>query len=282
MNHQPSRELDGYEPAILEPAAAVETLRMRCPNCRKLYSVEMRHLQSSVQAPKFDCIGCQSQFAVELPIQLGTPLLETYLIEPSFPASDIPQAPSIARAPVEKVPQVESRTCPKCGSRSPMTSEDCASCGIVFSRYKPDTDESYFGDLNVVAKREISALWEAVVENYESELTHDRFVRACQEAKCLSFAAHKYSKILSAAPGEELALKMQKQVMAYASHKFEHPKERGGWKFRVPGFNGLAIFLGTSVTLMGLLLPNMNNMTGIGISLLALSIGVRFFLRGPN
>lgn len=187
--------------------------------------------------------------------------------------------PAAERRPVEQAPVEEQRNCPKCGTQNSRQAQDCKACGIVFERYRPGEGEKVAGEIQLAGSHELVAHWKDVLENYADEDLHEEFVSACLEAKCLPFASHKYARILSVTPEEEIAMKMRKRIVALATQKFEFRGTGLGWKFRVPRFNGMIILLGSMVTTIGLMLPNSRNLTGIGISMLALAFFVRFFLR---
>lgn len=258
-------------------------IRMRCPTCRKLFSVELLQLQHAGQPPRFECVGCQTRFAVIMPLPPGSLTADTFIFDPtsvetSRPHS-APSVPAVERRPVERVPIAEEKDCPKCGTKNPRLTTECSQCGIVFDRYRPGEGEKVADEIQLAGSHELVALWKEVVENYTDEALHEKFVSNCLAANCLPFAAHKYARILSVTPDEETAKKMRKRIVALASRKFEFRGSNIGWKFRVPRFNGMVILLGSMVTTIGLLLPNARNLTGIGVSMLALAFGVRFFLR---
>lgn len=175
------------------------------------------------------------------------------------------------------------RECPKCSARNSSIAKECRSCGIVFARYRADEGERVAGEIQLTGSLELVSQWHDLMDDYHNEARHHRFIRACDDAGCLPFASQKYARILSVAPDEEIAKKMRKYIVGLASHKFERASA-GGWKFRIPGFNAMAILLGTIVSIIGHFAPpsQARNLTGIGVSLLALALAVRLFLRGKE
>lgn len=289
-----------------------QALRMRCPTCRKLYSTDLQSLSEAPQPPRFDCMACHTRFAVSMPIGPMALSAETYVFESQAPASTPAPAqekvqepqrfelepspafdnpisqprlpldwsePAAARTPEVSVSINETRDCPKCGTSNPKTTEECVRCGVVFARYKPQEDERLAGDFHLLGRRELANLWNEVMENYADDVVHDKFIAACYDVEALPFAAHKYARILSASPGEETAKRMRKRIVGLASQKAESRGANVSWNFRIPSLNSMAIFLGAIITTLGMMFPNMKNLTGIGISLLACAIGMRFFLR---
>lgn len=296
---------------IFQPATETATVRMRCPVCRKLYAVESRFLQATPsgnlsdnrsaapeqEPPLFDCVACYSRFSVKRPMAPSAQFAETYLYDPELELVDElapeenkdddkqepraaiePALPQQARTVGQAAPLGETRECPKCGTSNPKSTDECVRCGVLFAKYNPLSSDRKAVDFETLGRPELANLWAAIVEDYDNQALHDKFVAACQEAGCLPFASHKYSRILSAVPREELATKMRNRVLALTTHKTEERRKRPS-RFRMPGLNSMTILLGVLVTVLGVMLPNMQNLTGIGVSLLALSVGMRFFLR---
>lgn len=134
-------------------------------------------------------------------------------------------------------------------------------------------------DLQLAGRRDLIALWESVLSDYENEQKHEAFVAACRRADSLPFAAHVYSELLALAPNEDIATRMRHRIVGFASYKAETSSIGPAWNYRVPGFNALGIMLGTMLLVLGALLPGTGNLSGIGIAMLVLSLGVRFALR---
>jgi len=267
--------------------------QMRCPKCRKLYSVQGEQMRSASAPLKFQCLvsTCKVRYYAELVDAeaidgIRTWEMETPLQAPVPPASqpnkDKP-APA-TRAAVEKAPVTAEMKCPKCGTRNAISAAECKVCGIVFAKAKalfrqekPEA-EGITGEISLAGRRELAELWDNVMTDYEDLDRHERFVRACYEAGCLPYASHKYSRILSATPNEEIAKAMRKRIVALASHKLES-RSKSGFKMPMPGLNSLILILGATVMAIGFLLPGFKNLTGLGLSAVLLAIGMRIFIR---
>ncbi len=263
---------------------------MRCPKCGKLYSVQGDQMRSASTPLKFACLNptCKTKYYAELVDADTIDGVKTWEVEvpdvkPQPAPAEKPSVPA-ARTAVEKVPTVEMK-CPKCGTRNAISAAECKACGIVFAKAKslfrhekPD-NEGITGEISLAGRRELADLWENVMANYEDQERHDRFICACYEAGCLPYASHKYARILSASPNEEIAKAMRKKIVALASHKFEPRGEKTGLKIPMPGLNTLVLLFGSAVMTTGFLLPGLQNLTGLGLATVLLAIGVRFFIR---
>lgn len=251
-------------------------LKMRCPCCNKLYSVEESWVSSSPRAPlRFECVSCKKRFEAKH-MSASSMILETFEI-PVRPAAPVVPTATRERAPLHSVP-LQTRKCPKCSVRVSLSAEECQSCGVVFAKFKA-VEDSPVGEIRLEGRRDIQELWDETFANYGDESYHERFVMACYEANSLAFAAQKYARILSASPAEETARKMRKRIISLASFKTEIRGSNGENQFRVPMLLNLILVLAGATITLGLLLPNMKSLTGIGIAAIALAIGIRFFLR---
>ena len=184
------------------------------------------------------------------------------------------------RLATEKVPMVIGDfKCPKCSVKTSATATECVQCGLLFAKYRPVFEEGIPGEIRLEGRRDLADLWATVLTDYSDESKHYKFIAACDAAGCLPYASQKYARVLTAVPHEDVAKRMRRQIIALASAKAEMGGANGLWSFRIPGFNALAIALGAAAMTIGFILPGMRNLTGIGASMLALSIAVRLFLR---
>ncbi|MES2965758.1 MAG: hypothetical protein V4760_17890 [Bdellovibrionota bacterium] len=263
----------------LQPEPSVTAYRMRCPGCRKLYSVES-HLILGVENPRFECVACQTAFlAHELPS--GT-MLETVAITET-PLGPAPTAPTTRKA-FEPVPMAATRPCPKCGSRNDARASECTSCGILISRFRPGEEAKVVVEIEMAGKLELVTLWDEVAADYRNMTRHEAFIRACYDASCLAFASQKYARVLAGAPEEEIARAMRKRIIGLASAKFETgstDEMKTRWSIPLPSFNSFIIMLGVILVGVGSGLPQSRDIAGVGFAMLALAAGLRIFARRP-
>jgi ribosomal protein L40E len=275
----------------------------------KLFAVDTEVLlamtRAGVYRAEFNCTGdlCRTAFAVQLPLPVGydgvailpstqisngpvnggpsshgEPILPSPSSSPSVgvPSASLPSAglPSAAM----KAPLAE-KECPRCNAKNVVTMNECVRCGIVFDRFDAAQDLRVEEELALGGTRELSVLWDKVIEDYEDRVRHDRFLNACRDARALSYAAKKYSQILVSAPHDDIARLMRNKVVAFVAAQAETSKLPIHLGFRIPKLNSMALFMGSLLFVWGLAMPQLKNMMEIGLSMLLLAIGVRLALR---
>lgn len=142
------------------------------------------------------------------------------------------------------------------------------------------------GDLEIefAGRGELILLWKSVRENYLDLSKHEAFLAACLEARNLIYPARKYSGILEVAPTEETAIMMRNRIVGYAGAHMESAApslSRSTWKMPLPSFNSLILLLGTIAVVVGIGFPNMLDVAKLGGAMIALSLGLNYFLRRP-
>ncbi|MES2857184.1 MAG: hypothetical protein V4692_15050 [Bdellovibrionota bacterium] len=282
---QQDATLDSIKPLI----AGSETYRMRCPSCRKLYSVEPKHFALNnlsttgagalSKASQFECVDCETQFGAILgPDSTVAEALDTFIPEQPVVLREIPKTESVAVPVSSSV--VVGRSCPKCATRNVTTAQECRSCGIVFAKFRTGGEERVMSEIQLAGRLELVSFWDTVAADYQNVDLHQEFVMACEKAGCLPFASHKYANILAVAPEEEIARKMRKQIIGFASRKLDKPAAQS-FKFPLPSFNSLILLLGTFALVVGMGLPGASEVTPVGGAMIALAIGMRVFMRRP-
>lgn len=279
-------------------APAATMTRTRCPACKKLFAVETETLNAMSRAgvirAEFTCTGplCHEAFAIELPLPAGH---SEYAVIPSTPLERTYEAPAPAEPVLSKMPEfiegensvatqaaavkkaaMSERDCPRCGTANPATSTDCVRCGIVFERIH---DEKIEEEIALGGSRELSAVWDRVLEDYEDRIRHDKFLNACRDGHALNYASKKYSQILVAAPQDDIARAMRNRIVAMISVRAESSRLPIRLNFRIPKINSMALFGGSVLFFWGLVMPQLKNIMEIGLSLVLLAIGVRIALR---
>ena len=167
--------------------------------------------------------------------------------------------------------------CPKCGAYHQAKAEECAACGIVFAKFRPDASELEA----IIPPHLINGVmraWDKVVESYADESLHEAFIARCYEAHSLAYASQKYARILAETPNEKIAIEMRKRIIDIAGNPVEmsdiEPEQR-----RAPKMIGMILFLAAAVTTMGLMVPYGRGLVGFGLSLIATMYYLRKFLR---
>lgn len=280
-------------------APSAPMTRTRCPGCRKLFAVETETLTAMTRAgvvrAEFTCTGdlCHEAFAIQLPLpdgHLEQAVIPAIQIERLYqkPAQEPVQEPVLNKMPnfIEGAEEpsaiktgkaaVGDRECPRCGTANVATSSDCARCGIVFERMH---DERIDEEIALGGNRELSAMWDKILEDYEDRIRHDKFLNACRDGSALNYASKKYSQVLVAAPQDDIARSMRNRIVAMISVRAESSRLPIRLAFRIPKINSMALFGGSVLFFWGLAMPQLKNIMEIGLSLVLLAIGVRVALR---
>ncbi len=256
-----------------------QLFQMRCPNCRKLYSVEPGLLGTDrSHFTKFECVSCKTAFLAMNPEMHGRQFLETKFLETQF----APLASS----------ETESALGSSLGSTEMESKRDLEL--VVDRSYRsavvlvPLQDSALQAraaeDIELSESAVLLAMWNSVLDSYLNLARHESFVNRCFEEGRLAFASHKYAQILVADPQNEIARKMRNRVTGFASYGFDAGSrglETTSWKIPLPSFNSFIILLGTIAAVVGLAFPNAGHTAGLGFAMIALALGLRFFLRRP-
>lgn len=298
------------------------TLRARCPHCYKLFSIHAGEISEA--RPRFECTDCHGQFWLPFPESLensagmiGFPLeaeasnfateveedVATNFASEAFPVENFalpdfnldepspiaePQAPP-QQTRVHTLERAEAKpfSCPKCGAAYAGGEAECVKCGVIFQKF--------FTKLPVrsdfAASKELKALWEAVILEYEKEDRHRNFIQYGQNDGNLEYVLRKYKDVQEASSSDELSKKFVKEVsatmVAQAESKLVPTK---GFKFfawrewSIPRFNfsPLLYIIGAAVVAFGTTVPGMRNFIGLGCSILFLGVAVRFYFAKPS
>ena len=252
---------------------------MRCPNCRKLYSVEPKLLGTSeTELSKFECVGCLTAFYAMKPELHGAHFLQTQLLETQFAPfyhqpSSLPTIDGFDESDVSDAPALERHV------RSAVITVP------VEEAYGQELGRGFARDLELAESAELVALWQAALDDYQNTAKHETFVARCLERQRLAYASHKYAQILVNAPAEEIARKMRERVIGLASYGFDATSKglsRFTWQFPLPSFNSLIILMGSILVVVGFGFPHARQTAGLGFAMIALALGLRFFMRRPR
>jgi ribosomal protein L40E len=235
--------------------------QMRCPNCKKLYSIEGDVMRSSKEPVKFHCAPCDTDFAAVLNNFGGHESVETF------------ELPLVSVGGTR-----ETQFCAKCGAQAPLAASECLACGVLFAKAK--TQEEVEEDI-FAGRRDLVDSWQQVMSDYEDLDAHDRFVVACFGAGNLAFASHKYGRILSASPTEEIAQAMQARIIALVSYPSERSTIKAQPGLRYLGINNFVLFMGGAVLVAGIMIPAMKSLIVIGLIAILIGMGVHFLIKHP-
>lgn len=256
-------------------------LKIRCPKCFKLYSVNPSELHEA--KPRFECLDCQQKFWIPFPEAIDQPKgLIGFPVEWIEEKAPVEKAATEPEAIVHEAPLPEQKPfeCPKCSAPYEGGAKDCKSCGIIFDKIK----ESRKSD-EPNASRELKERWDFVVSVYEDFEQHEAFIAAAQLETSLAYALHKYKQVLEVSPADEMALKARSMIEALMTAKVESQLKYS----ESPASTGLGLpklRLGTfilflcAVTIgMGLLIPGARNLVGVGSAIMFFVLALRYYFR---
>lgn len=257
-----------------QDAGASPSLKLRCPECFKLYSVNPLEIRES--RPQFDCVTCKSRFWISYP-----ECLEAQDGVIGFPVewldnNDAPQEPL-----VEEAPELQEKPfqCPKCTEPYAAKQNECFKCGVIFSKIH-DAESPQPG-----ASRDLKEIWENVVNNYDDEGLHKQFIQACWQEDALDYATGKYQGILEACADDERAKDSQQQIESLSEAQLEasiptpHIERKKISIFRHIRISAVLIFICGLLIAAGYILPGFKNLMGLGVSALFFIIALRYYFR---
>ncbi len=244
-----------------------ESVRVRCPQCRKLYMVQFSDIKEA--KPRFECIQCHSRFWLSLPdMDLSTELT-------GIPVQ-VKNPPPRAKTPGNRVDaSKETEPCPKCFKPIQARSAECPHCGVVVAKVK----ELNFTETTPPAHSEnVSAAWKKVLSNYGDESMHSDFLRIAQRERAIPYAAAVYGQMNKLMPTDEGTKKRVREVQALGSvmltaseNKVKSRPYARVWQ--VP------LLAATMLMVVGAFLPVFRNMVGVGAAILFVAIALQIQVR---
>ncbi len=265
-----------------------QILRARCPHCYKLFSIHSGEISEA--RPQFECTDCHGQFWLPFPESLanaggmiGFPV-EAAPAQPEFDISD--RSTQEARSRTVESADVKPFSCPKCGSAYAGGESECVKCGVIFQKFF--TRLPVRSDFS--ASKELKALWDAVILEYEKEDRHRQFIQYGQGDGDLGYVLRKYQDVQEASQSDEISRRYVREVAALMTAELESElaPTKGhsffAWKeWSIPRFNFSPILyvVGSCVVVFGAVTPGMKNFIGLGCSILFLALAVRFYFKKP-
>lgn len=238
------------------PVSQPESLRVRCPHCRKLYLVQFTDIQEA--KPRFECVACRDRFWISLaemdfstevdgiPVHIKTPP------KPAFRAAG-------------------SDPCPKCFKLTPRHSPECIHCGVVIGKLK----EMEFKEPVPSHSPHLETLWQAVISAYDIPQKHDEFIRACHIDNNLQYAGALYAQMLKLMPTDEISLKRMEQVKALAVIAMPFERRVASIFKASTRVWQIPLIAGVICVGFGMMLPAFRNIAGVGAAFLFLAMAMR-------
>jgi hypothetical protein len=250
--------------------SGADSLRVRCPHCRKLYLVQYADIHEA--KPRFECVQCHNRFwlsIADIDVQseiMGIPI-------------QLKEAPPRLKASREVMEAFKGPTepCPKCDKLNPKDSRECVHCGVLMERHREVVKEAEKPALFRVSPR-LENFWQRVLADYTNETLHRDFINACQKENNLIYAASQYAQMQKVMPSDEMASRRIREVQGLAMSFVPEAEKRGEERGYLRGYFRLwqIPLLGAAVLIItGLALPPFRNMAGVGAAFLFLAIALQ-------
>ncbi len=105
-----------------------------------------------------------------------------------------------------------AQACPKCGKKRTSEAESCPRCGLVFALWQQDGAVPV-ADLDEKGKE----LWQKLASNWSDASLHEELLKHCLQTNGLAAVGRLYRERLDDNPKDEIAARMQSQVLAKAT-----------------------------------------------------------------
>jgi hypothetical protein len=254
------------------PFNSSESLRVRCPHCRKLYLVQFQDIQEA--KPRFECVQCHGRFWLSLPdVDLsqevqGLPLqVKEPLVSRRAPSGEV----AAESRPTEP--------CPKCFKPVEIGRHECPACGVVIEKFKNALN---FQEGVPPHSATLAALWRRLIADYGQEELHQEFLRACQRERGLPYAAAQYAQMLKLMPADESTGRHLREVQALAAATLMPPPAANRAPRvprQFPRLWQLPLIGATIVIIVGMVSPMFRNMVGVGAAFAFLAFALRVQFR---
>ncbi len=240
------------------PISTPESLRVRCPHCRKLYLVQYSDIQES--KPRFECMDCHGRFWISLPDMDFSVEVDGLPIH----AKEAPTRP--------KTENLEP--CPKCHKMTSKHRAECAHCGVVMAKFK---EMLHFKETGLTRSPNLETLWRKVIANYEDSGIHDEFIATAEKENNLGFAAAQYGQMKKIMPFDEITISRIKQLQAIATSLAPEtePKEEEYHPWRTSKLWQVPLVAAGFLIVVGLTMPGFRNFAGLGAAFLFIALVMR-------
>jgi hypothetical protein len=266
-----------------------ETLRVRCPGCRKLYLVQYHDIQEA--KPRFECVQCHGRFWLSLPDMDLTSELTGIPLQ----VKEAPAAPMRARKPQSgSGAAAKTEPCPKCFKPNTLSASECSSCGVLLSKAR--ASELAFTEPGVPPHSpQLEAAWKKVIADFNDESLHIEFMKMAERERALPYAAAQYGQMQKLMPTDEVTKRKIAEIQALADTLM--PPRAGGLFATGSAQAGLANgqaagkerfakkpyarvwqlpLLGAAILIIaGMWIPFFRNLVGVGAAFLFLAVAMQ-------
>ena len=251
---------------------SLDTLRVRCPHCRKLYLVQMGDVSET--KPRFECVQCHSRFwlsMADMDFSQEVTGIPVQVKEAPKPRPEL----SRMKAP-QATAAIDLQPCPKCFKPVQARTNECPHCGVMIGKVK----ELSFAEGTPAHSEVLAVAWRKVVADYGNESVHAEFLRLAQRERNLAFAGAQYGQMSKLMAADEITKKRIQEVRALAGSMLpahgegmKTPRRQYARIWQVP------LAAATMMMVVGLFLPVFRNMVGVGAAILFIALAIQIQTR---
>lgn len=249
------------------PYSSPESLRVRCPHCRKLYLVQYADIQEA--KPRFECVQCHQRFWLSLQdMDLSGELIGLTIETKQPPRSEAKKVPQAGR---------DLEPCPKCFKLNEPSAAECGHCGVVIGKLK---NAFHIQDSFPPHSMALEVLWHRVLADFGNEKLHDEFFVASQKENNLAYAAALYKQMVKLMPADDMSQrrlmaieKLGESLLPPRAAVMPRPKRGLPRVWQVP------LAAGVMLIVVGMSSPVFRNMAGVGAAFLFFAVMLQLQLR---
>lgn len=249
------------------PYSSPESLRVRCPHCRKLYLVQYADIQEA--KPRFECVQCHQRFWLSLnDMDLTNEMVGLTIETKQVPRQEVKKVPAASR---------DLEPCPKCFKLNEPSATECGHCGVVISKLK---NAFHIQEAFPPHSPNLEAVWHKVLADFGNEKLHDEFFLGAQKEGNLPYAAAVYKQMVKLMPGDDLsqrrltAIQKLGESLLPPRHSVIPLKGRA-----LPRVWQVPLAAGVMLIIVGMSSPVFRNMAGVGGALLFFAVMLQLQLR---
>jgi hypothetical protein len=244
----------------------VESLRVRCPQCTKLFLVQTKDIRET--RPRFECASCHERFWIPYPECVSLGEIIGSRIDHWESRAPIPET----KADGEAIAPMISTQCPKCKGALAAGAEECPHCGVIPRKFLSLKTAS-----RIQGSERLSVLWKEIIDDYENVERHATFIKISSIENNLAYASAQYAQLLKLMPTEERATQMIKEIEALVSIPISQSRSIRIQNVRekTPRWIKAAFAIGALMVAAGIFFPLLRNLTGLGAVLVFLALGYR-------
>ncbi len=239
-----------------DPPHKQAEIRVRCPDCMKLYQIDPAHI--TVPQPEFKCQSCATHFWISFPEVLDIPVAIGIQCEPKAVSSDFLNP--VIQDPLAE-PKASAAVSPQ--SQSPN----------IKAETQPEQERITAPPACTTEKKQNPLLenkWKHVINDYKSVNQHMLFVELCRKNKNFDFGVEKYQRLLEINPHDEIAGKHLALLEARLKSDFHTEKKAQpglSQKF-LEFFPSALLILGVGFVGLGFSEESLSQFMGVGAALI--------------